>query len=205
MKKPGVCLMRRFIKHKEICSFVFAVLLFFCIGGIAFAAGGGGHDAPAKGWVDTDTYRVMNFAVLAIALFFILKKPVSQALNSRIDGIKEQLKDLEAKKDAAEKELAEYNEKLSHLDQEAERIVAEYVRQGDEARARILKEAESAAEKLEKQAMRTIEHEFEQAKLQLHEEIMEKALAKAENILKAQITGDDQDRLVDEYLEKVVA
>jgi F-type H+-transporting ATPase subunit b len=147
----------------------------------------------------------MNFAVLAIALFFILKKPVSQALNSRIDGIKEQLKDLEMKKNAAEKELADYNEKLSHLDQEAEKIVAEYVRQGDEARARILKEAESAAEKLEKQAMKTIEHEFEQAKLQLHEEIMEKALVKAEKILKAQITGDDQDRLVDEYLEKVVA
>jgi len=147
----------------------------------------------------------MNFAVLAIVLFFLLKKPVSQALNSRIDGIKEQLKNLEMKKNAAEKELAEYNEKLSHLDQEAEKIVAEYVRQGDEARARILKEAESAAEKLEIQAMRTIEHEFEQAKLQLHEEIMEKALVKAENILKAQITGNDQDRLVDEYLEKVVA
>jgi F-type H+-transporting ATPase subunit b len=204
MKKPGVCLMRRFFKCREVVFFAFAVLLFFCVGGIAIASGGG-HEAASKGWVSTDTYRVMNFAVLAIALFFILRKPLSQALNSRIDGIRDQLKDLEMKKNAAEKKLAEYNEKLSHLDQEAEKIVAEYVRQGDEARARILKEAESAAEKLEAQAMRTIEHEFEQAKLQLHEEIMEKALVKAENILKAQITGDDQDRLVDEYLEKVVA
>lgn len=205
MKKPGVCLMRRFFKCREVYLFAFAVLLFFCVGGIAAAAGGGHDDAAAKGWVATDTYRVMNFAVLAIALFFLLKKPVAKALNSRIDGIKDQLKDLEQRKDAAEKKLAEYNEKLSHLDQEAEKIVAEYVRQGDEARARILKEAELAAEKLEKQAMRAIEHEFEQAKLQLHEEIIEKALVKAENVLKAQITGDDQDRLVDEYLEKVVA
>lgn len=203
MQKPGVCLMCRFFKCREIYLFAFAVLLFFCVGGIAGASGGG--DAGPKGWVATDTYRVMNFAVLAIALFFVLRKPVSKALNSRIDGIKEQLKDLEMKKNAAEQELADYNEKLSHLDQEAEKIVAEYVRQGDEARARILKEAELAAEKLEKQAMKTIEHEFEQAKLQLHEDIMEKALVKAENILKAQITGNDQDRLVDEYLEKVVA
>lgn len=202
MKKPGVCFLRRFVKCKKVNLFAFAVLLFFCVGGIAYAAGGGGEP---KGWVATDTYRVMNFAVLAIALFFILKKPVSQALNSRIDGIKEQLEELEAKKSAAEKELAEYNKKLSDLEQEAEKIVTEYARQGSEAKVRILKEAESAAEKLENQAKRAIEHEFEQAKLQLHEEIMEKALAKAENILKSQITGDDQDRLVDEYLEKVVA
>ena len=33
----------------------------------------------------------MNFSVLAIGLFLVLKKPVSQALGGRIQGIKEQL------------------------------------------------------------------------------------------------------------------
>lgn len=98
MKKPGVCLMRRFFRCKKVCLFALAVLLLFCIGGEVMASGGGGHEAASKGWVATDTYRVMNFAVLAIALFFLLKKPVSQALNSRIDGIKDQLKELETKK-----------------------------------------------------------------------------------------------------------
>jgi F-type H+-transporting ATPase subunit b len=192
------------MKRKGVIALVLAVLL--CFGGIAFASGGGGeHGGGSKGWVATDTYRVMNFAVLAIALFFILRKPVSQALNSRIEGIREQLSELESKKEEAEKELAEYNKKLSLLEQEAEKIVAEYVRQGNEAKARILKEAESAAEKLEEHARRNIEHEFEQAKLNLQEEILEKALVKAENILKAKITSNDQDRLVDEYLKKVVA
>ncbi len=39
----------------------------------------------------------------------------------------------------------------------------------------------------------------------MQEEILDKALAKAEELLKAKITDDDQERLVDEYLEKVVA
>jgi len=39
----------------------------------------------------------------------------------------------------------------------------------------------------------------------LQEEIIQKALVKAEEIIKARITDDDQNRLVDEYLEKVVA
>jgi F-type H+-transporting ATPase subunit b len=206
MKKPGFCGVYRMIKRKGAIALVLAVLLSFCVCGIATASGGGGeHGAEAKGWAATDTYRVMNFAVLAVALFFILRKPVAQALNSRIEGIKEQLSELESKKEEAEKELAEYNKKLSLLEQEAERIVEEYVKQGNEAKARILKEAESAAEKLEEHARRNIEHEFEQAKLKLQEEILEKALVKAENILKAKITSNDQDRLVDEYLEKVVA
>ncbi|MBC2712424.1 MAG: hypothetical protein HGJ94_16005, partial [Desulfosarcina sp.] len=41
-----------------------AVLLLFS-GTVALASSDGGHgDAGSKGWVKTDTYRVMNFAVL---------------------------------------------------------------------------------------------------------------------------------------------
>jgi F-type H+-transporting ATPase subunit b len=166
----------------------------------------GGHgDAGAKGWVATDTYRVMNFAVLAIGLFLVLKKPVSQALGGRIQGIKEQLVELEEKRKAAEAKLAEYDAKMAELDKEAETMLAEYVKQGEDAKARILKEAENAAEKLKEQASKNIEHEFLQAKAELKAEIVEKALAKAEAIIKEKINSEDQEKLVDEYLEKVVA
>ena len=70
---------------------------------------------------------------------------------------------------------------------------------------RILKEAESSADKLKTQARRNIEHEFERAKLALQEEIFESSLAKAEEIIKNKISEDDQNRIVDEYLKKVVA
>jgi F-type H+-transporting ATPase subunit b len=58
---------------------------------------------------------------------------------------------------------------------------------------------------LEEQARRNIDHEFQQAKLELQREIMEKALQKSEEILKNKITAKDQEKLVDEYLKKVVA
>jgi F-type H+-transporting ATPase subunit b len=184
---------------------IFTALLVFNAGAV-FASAEGGHDqAVPKGWVWEDTYRVMNFSVLAIALFFILKKPLSQALNARIKGIKDQLAALEDQKKKAEIQLAEYNEKLSRLEGEAEKLIEEYVKQGEEAKVRIIKEAESAAEKLEEQAKRHIEHEFKQAKNQLQEEIFQVALVKAEEIIKAKISSEDQNRLVDDYLEKVVA
>ncbi|MEZ4566965.1 MAG: hypothetical protein R2860_08355 [Desulfobacterales bacterium] len=42
------------------------------------------------------------------------------------------------------------------------------------------------------------------ARHQLEAEVLEKAIAKAEEILKKNITDQDQDNLVDEYLTKVV-
>ena len=179
-----------------------AVLLLFLFINITLASSG--EDSGPKGWIATDTYRVMNFAVLAIALFLLLRKPVSHALNDRIRGIQDQLSELEEKKKEAEKKLTEYNEKLSLLDQEAEKIIQEYIRQGEEAKVRILEEAKAAAEKLEDQARRNIEHEFKQTKLRLKEDILGKALAQAEEIIKSKITVSDQSKLIDEYLEKVV-
>jgi len=196
-KEPGISQKRNLI---AVMIIVAAVLIF---SGVAWSSSGG--EQGPKGWVATDTYKVMNFTVLFVALFFLLRKPVAQVLNGRIKGIQDQLDELEVKKKDAEKKLAEYNERLSLLDKEAEEIVAEYIKQGNEAKARILKEAEAEAVKLEEQAKRNIENEFKQAKSKLQEEISEKALLKAEEILKSKITTEDQDRLVDEYLEQVVA
>ena len=187
----------------------FAVLFFLVllsgVFSISTALGASGGEGGSKGWVSTDTFRVMNFAVLAIVLVYLLRKPLSQALNSRIKVIKAELEDLEARKNEAEKKLAEYNEKLAQLEKEAEKILEDYIKQGHEAKQRILKEAEASAEKLKSQARRNIEHEFEQAKLKLQEEIFETSLEKAEEIIKNKISEDDQDRIVDEYLKKVVA
>lgn len=227
MKNPEVIRERRRIQVRKTGFLFLTVLLCFLWASVvpafssdaghaaadhaqaAEAAGHGdhgeGHGGGTKGWVATDTYRVLNFGILAIALFFLLRKPVKKALNARIEGIQEQLADLEAKKAEAEKALNVYARKLAELDAEAEKIVSQYIQQGEEAKARILKEAEAAAEKMEEQARKNIAHEFEQAKNKLKQEIVEKTLVKAEALLRASITGDDQDRLVDEYIEKVVA
>jgi F-type H+-transporting ATPase subunit b len=189
----------------KIIAVLFLLALLLGVFSISTALGASGGEGGAKGWISTDTFRVMNFAVLVIVLVYLLRKPLSQALSSRIKVIKNELEDLEARKAAAEKKLAEYNERLTQLEKEAEAIVADYIKQGNEAKARILKEAESSAEKLKAQARRNIEYEFEQAKLKLQREIFETSLEKAEELIKNKFSEDDQDRIVDEYLKKVVA
>ena len=208
MKIPVFTCRHRFLAMPRTALVLIAAMVLFSFPGIALAASGGGgdeHAAEGKGWVATDTYKVMNFAVLAIALVYLIRKPVKKALNDRIQSIRDQLSELEAKKKVAEDELAEYNRRFQQLDQETEKLIAQYIQQGEDAKARIIKEAESAADKLQEQARRKIEQEFTRAKLNLREEVLEKALAQAEELIKNKISDDDQERLVDEYLEKVVA
>ena len=209
MKIPVFTCIRRFPSMSKTTRVLTAALMLFCFAGAAVGASGGSngeeHATEAKGWVATDTYKVMNFAVLAIALIFLIRKPMKKALNDRIQSIRDQLSELEAKKKAAEDELANYNRKFQQLDQESEKLIAQYVQQGEEAKARIIKEAESAAEKLQEQARRSIEQEFKKARLDLQEDVLEKALVQAEELIRNRISDDDQERLVDEYLGKVVA
>lgn len=199
MRIPGIS---SSMKRNSIILFIVTALLLFFVG-VALGSSGGEHGT--KGWVATDTYRVMNFSVLFLGLFFLLRKPIAQFFGARIKGIKDQLSELETKKKDARQKLEEYTAKLTQLDQEGKKIVDDYIRQGNEAKERILKEAESVADKLKEQALRNIDYEINQAKLRLQEEVLGKAIVKAEEIIKNEITIEDHDRLVDEYLKKVVA
>ena len=192
-------------KARYVVSLLVVVSVLFAFGSVWASSEGGEHGA--EGGLDKGKdliWRTMNFAVLAVALFFLLRKPIAKALESRRQGIKDQLDDLERQKQEAERELAEYKEKFGRLDQEVEKIVAEYIQQGEAAKAKILEAAKASAEKLQEQARKNIEHEFQKARQELKAEMAEEAVAMAEGLIKKHIKDEDQQRIIDEYLTKVV-
>lgn len=164
-----------------------------------------GHGEVHNSWLAIDTWKTLNFAVLAIALFFLGRKPVKAFFSSRKKEIEDELKDLEQKKAEAEKQLTEYQARFNNLDQESKQIIEDYIKQGEEAKKRIIAQAEAQAEKLEDMAKRTIEQEFKAARMKLQKEISAKAVSHAEQVIQNAISSEDQDKLVDDYLKKVVA
>ncbi len=196
----------KFMRRRYKLIFTAVGLILLMGAGAVIASSSGEPEAVEHmSWLTTDTYKLINFLVLAIALIYLAKKPVQEFFSSRIISIRDELADLERKKTEAEKILAEYEAKIADLDKESEKIIAEYVRLGEEARERILAEAKLQAVKLEEMAKRNIEQEFKAAKAGLLQDIAEKAIERAEILVKKSISPEDQDRLVDDYLNKVVA
>jgi F-type H+-transporting ATPase subunit b len=192
-------------KARYVVSLLVVVSVLFAFGSVWASSEGGEHEGGLIKNKPLDLlYRTMNFALLAGILIFVLRKPLPKALASRRQGIKDQLDDLERQKREAERQLAEYKEKFARLDEEVEKIVAEYIRDGEAAKANIIEEAKAAAEKLQEQAKKNIAHEFQKAKQQLKAEMAEQAVAMAEELIKKDIKPKDQERLIDEYLTKVV-
>ena len=191
------------IRKRGLNLFGMVAVLVVSLGSLAWASGDGG--GVHNSWLAIDTWKTLNFGILVVAGFFIARKPVAEFFSSRAKSIQEELNSLEQKKAAAEKELKAYQAKFKNLDQEAKQILEDYVKQGEEAKLRILAEAQAQASKLEDMAKRNIQQEFKAAKVKLQQEIVERAMEQAEAVIKASISANDQDKLVDDYLKKVVA
>ncbi|MCK8601134.1 F0F1 ATP synthase subunit B [Desulfoferrobacter suflitae] len=170
--------------------------------GLALAAEAGGHGHELN-WKDF-LFRVMNFAIMAAILIKLLKKPMAKYFASRREDIQKMLADLELKKQEAEQKCAEYKAKLAALEEETQKIVSEYVQEGEMERAKILEAAERQAAYIKEQADLSIQQEIKAAKDSLQKEVGELSVTAAEEILRKNMQSDDQERLVRDFMTKVV-
>lgn len=148
-------------------------------------------------------YRILNFVVLAAILFFLLRKPLKTGLKGRSQAIARELKDLETKRDEARRNLAQMEGRLAEMEKEHEAILVRFRQEGEQEKKKILDDARRMAERVKGQAQNTIEMETKLAKAELRREVAEMSTALAEQLVKEKITGEDQSRLVDEYLGKL--
>ena len=166
-------------------------------------AHGGGHGGAAQ-WKDF-MWRCIDFAALVLILVWAVKKAdMKKALADRQAGIDKALREADELKAAAEKKFAEYTARLAQANKEAEELQKVIREDGLAEKARIVAEAKIAAEKIKEQAKVMADQEIVRAKTELREEASRLAVQLAEQTLKSAMRPDDQDRLVGEYLTKVV-
>jgi len=169
---------------------------------LAFAAGGAGADRSADLW--DLLYRWINFALLVIILFVVLKKvPIKDYFISRIEGIKKEMEDLKRQREEAQQKARELESKLKAFEGERKAILEEYRADGLAEKQRILAEARERAKQILQQAEVSIQYEMQAAKKKLKEEVVTLAAQRAEEIIVREMTDKDQDRLVNEFIERL--
>jgi len=178
-------------------------LLLTGLAAAALASGGEGHHVDSGVLLKDFLWRCLSFGVTLGLVVYFVRTPIRKGLAGRREGIEKALRDAEAAKAEAEAKFAEYDRKLSKASAEIEEIQDAIRREGELERERTLASAREMAEKIKQEAEKSAANEIAKARAELRQEAARMAIAIAEDLLKKNVTGEDQSRLVSEYMQKV--
>lgn len=180
------------------------LVLLLC--GLALASGagdasGGAHDSEKL--LDL-LYRAVNFALLVIILFIVLRKTsIKDFFANRREEIKNNFEELNRNKVLAEKRYQELKQKLEEFEKSKKDIIAQYKAEGAQEKEKIIAEAKRKALQILDQAEMTIQREIQAAGNKLKQEVLDSAAMQAQKILAKEMSESDQDHLVDEFIKSI--
>lgn len=147
--------------------------------------------------------RVVNFAILVGILVYFLRAPITRYLGSRVETVRHDLVTAQQVRADAERQLADVQAKLAALPGELEALAArgrdDLARERERLQAATLRERD----KLLEATRREIEFQTRIARRDLVEHAADLAMALARDRVAAEITPEDQARLVDRYAAEV--
>jgi F-type H+-transporting ATPase subunit b len=148
-------------------------------------------------------FQIVNFLLLLWLLNRFLFPRVVQMLDERAKRISKGLEDAEAAARDRELARAEREAALDEARKEAQAMIARATKIADDSKAEILAEAKAQAEKATSRARDEITAEKERAIAELRTHVAELALEAAGRLVKSEMDGPTQRRLVEEFLSEV--
>ena len=166
------------------------------------------HDADHNGDRSGDLidlfYRFINFTLLVIILFVVIKRTkVMDHLSTRGEEIKQRLSDLKREKEEAESRYQELETKLRDFETKRKGILDQYRKEGLAEKNKIISEAKERVKQILEQSELTIQQEMGSARDRLKREIVELAAQRAQEIIAKEMDEKDQDNLINEFIERV--
>jgi F-type H+-transporting ATPase subunit b len=181
----------------------FGAVLLLAGTAMAAEAAHGGHGGIDSAKLQELLWRTVNFVIFAAVLIKLAAKPVKKLFAQRTQEVATTLEELEAKQTESEQAVQAAESRLAEVAQEREKIIQQYMAEGELEKAKILEKANLVAERIKEMAALTIEQETKKASQNLREEVVGVATQMATDMIKKKATYADQQGLVEEYLKKV--
>ena len=190
----------KMMRSKHFAPLLGIVLYFTWLSNAFASEAEGGHHLN---WIDF-AYRTVAVVIVAVVLVKLLRKPIASFLNSRREEIQRLLSELEAKTSEARSEYSRAQARLGSLEEDTRKIVDELIAEGEAESKKIIEAAHREAEYIQQQAQVAIQQEIQAARDSLKDEVAELSVAAAQDIIQKQMKAKDQQRLVREFMTKVV-
>ncbi len=164
----------------------------------ASAAGGGEEGGAGKFW-----FELANLVLLIGVITFFARKPVGQYLADRRTQIAGDLESAEQELAAAEASLGEWSRRETGVDDEMTEIQRAARDAAKREASSMREDAEATAGRIQASAGEAVDSELRRARNDLRRETADRAIERAEELLREQLSDADQDRLVEEFVARI--
>lgn len=188
-------MMKRFGKIIPLLIFLVAAVFTVCFA----SEGGGGEENP----IFMTIWKIVNFLILMALLWKLLADRIKVFFGDRRSEIARLIEEADNAKVNAEQAYAENKTKLDMVDKDIREIRDAIMGELEGEKARIIEEGKAAAERIVAQAKWSAEQEVLKAKNDLRNQVIDMAGDMAAGLVTNTMTPDDQERLIEEYLDKV--
>ena len=147
--------------------------------------------------------QLVNTFILFFAVTKLLYKPAVKMLNNRQEKIKNDIESAKKSKEDAEELKKEYEEKLSGIKKESDRILDETHKKATDNEMQIIKEAREESDALKKKTQSDIEKYKEQVKDDIRREVIDVATVMARKIVAESLDEQRKQELLDESIREM--
>jgi F-type H+-transporting ATPase subunit b len=188
-------------KIKNILSTLFSLLMVL-VAAAVFAAEEG-HGAEEYTFMADWLPRLANFAILAGALFYFLRKPVRDMFRNRSAEIAKAVKESGEARERAIAALTDMERKAREMEAETRTLIAEAQARGEKDKQALIEEGKKIVKDIQEQIKTGADIEVQKAKAELAAEAAVLAVDLAEGKIKGSITKQDHERIVNDYISNV--
>ena len=147
-----------------------------------------------------ELWKFVNLAIFTAAGIYVLRKPISQALQSRRGAIQQELINAQNEREQALARVAEADKLLSRLDEDVHTVEVQAREEAIAEKQRIAASTEREIEKLKQQAQRELETADKLARKELRQFLAQKSVQIARESIRTQMRPEDDTALIRESI-----
>ena len=147
-----------------------------------------------------EIWKFLNLAIFLTVAIYILRRPISEALGTRREAIKQELVQAREQKAQALAKLAEADSLLSRLDADVRAIQDHAHLEAESERQRVAAATTAEVEKLKQQAEREIQTADKVARKALREFFAKRSVELARETVRSRMRPEDDRHLMEESI-----
>lgn len=147
-----------------------------------------------------EVWKFLNLAIFTAVAIYILRRPISEALGTRREAIKQELVHAQERKAHALEKVAEADSQLSRLDADVRVVKEQSQREVESERQRIAAATAREIEKLKQQAEREMETADKVARKELRQFFAQRSVEFARETVRQQMRPDDDRHLIEDNI-----